>query len=172
MPTLTIAICTWNRAELLDHTLTSLSEQRVDPAVPFEVLIVDNNSTDDTEAVAHSAGRRLPLRYVRETTQGLSHARNRALDESRTDLVLFTDDDVLVEAGWTSEFSRASQSFPDAAVLGGPIEPIFPPPPIPSLPRCSCSFRAASAAWTTYCQRARSRLTGSCTVPTSGYGFR
>jgi glycosyltransferase involved in cell wall biosynthesis len=72
-----------------------------------EVLVVDNGSTDATPAVAERWAARLPLRRVVEPRTGLSHARNRALDMGRSDVVAFLDDDVLVAPGWLEALRRA-----------------------------------------------------------------
>ncbi len=129
---ITVAICTWNRAALLERTLTRLSEawpQRLSATI----LVIDNGSTDNTRVVAESFSTRLPLRVVEETAPGLSSARNRALAEASTSHVLFTDDDVLVEEGWLPAFAEAVSLYPEATVFGGPIEPWFPEPPDPEL---------------------------------------
>ena len=128
----TVAICTWNRSELLYRTLERLISVRW-PASAAELIIVDNGSTDDTRAVAEEFSARLPQRVVHEATPGLSSARNRALAEATTSHVLFTDDDVLVEDGWLPAFAEAAARYPEATVFGGPIEPWFPETPDPEL---------------------------------------
>jgi glucosyl-dolichyl phosphate glucuronosyltransferase len=95
--------------------------------------LVDNNCTDDTQAVVGSFAGRLPIRAVVERTAGLSHARNRVLEEARGECVLFTDDDVRVPPNWVCEFCEGAGRHPEAAVFGGPIEPWFPEPPAPEL---------------------------------------
>lgn len=90
---MTIIICTYNRAELLADCLESLTEQTGAEA-DWSVLVVDNNSPDDTATVAESFRGRLPgLRIVTETQQGLSFARNRGFREATTDWVVYLDDD-------------------------------------------------------------------------------
>src|SRR6187455_3042172 len=92
----TVAICTWNRRTLLESTLESLERMKVSPSTRWELVLVDNGSTDGTaEVVANWISRRtLPLRYVHESVLGLSNARNRAITEARAEWLLFTDDDV------------------------------------------------------------------------------
>lgn len=121
---LTIAICTWNRASLLAMTLDRLCEPGVLTG-ECEVLVVDNASTDDTPLVAARYADRLPLRAVREAQQGISHARNRALDEASGGYLIFIDDDVLVGQGWLEAYRAAFRAHPDAGVFGGPIRPRF-----------------------------------------------
>jgi hypothetical protein len=118
---LTVAICTWNRAKLLDQTLASLARLVPPAGYDWEVVLVDNNCTDDTAAVADRRAGRLPLRRVVETQQGHSHARNRAVAEARGDLVVWTDDDVQVSDRWLAEYARVAAEYPDAAYFGGPI---------------------------------------------------
>ncbi len=129
----TVAICTWNRANLLRQTLASLAEQPWEADGGSCLLVVDNGSTDDTRRVLESFHGKLPLTWVSEATPGHSAARNRALAETRSSHLLFTDDDVLVEPGWLAAFNRAVRRFPLAAVFGGPVEPWFAHQPDPDL---------------------------------------
>jgi glycosyltransferase involved in cell wall biosynthesis len=122
---ITIAICTWNRAESLRETLTSLSRMAVPAGVEWEVLVVNNNCTDATEEVVASFADRLPIRSAMETQQGQSHARNRAIALARGDYILWTDDDVLVDERWLVSYSEAFRASPETAVFGGPILPRF-----------------------------------------------
>src|SRR5215213_3679943 len=94
----TVAICTWNRAALLPEVLGRLARARP-PAGGWELLVVNNNSTDDTERVLDAFAGRLPLRRAFEQRQGLSHARNTAVKEATGEYLVWTDDDALVEAG-------------------------------------------------------------------------
>ena len=121
----TVAICTWNRADLLDRTLTGLRDLRVPPGLQWEVVVVNNNCSDHTDAVVARHGGSLPLRCVNEPTPGLSHARNRAIAESTGDLIVFADDDVLVDTEWLAEYAAAADRFPNAGVFGGTIDPWF-----------------------------------------------
>ena len=87
MPMLTIAICTWNRAAMLDRVLAHMTSLVVPPGVDWEILVVDNNSTDETDAVATKHAAHLPIRVVLESTPGISHARNRGIREARGDII-------------------------------------------------------------------------------------
>ncbi|WJW74444.1 glycosyltransferase [Thiohalobacter sp. IOR34] len=100
MSRLSYAVCTYNRAERLPRLIRAMRAQ--DCPLPFEVLVIDNNSSDDTPRVlarlATEPG--APLRVVRETRQGISHARNRALAEALdSDYLVFIDDDELPRPG-------------------------------------------------------------------------
>ena len=83
----TIAVCTWNRARMVEQTLLSFTRLQIPPGVDWEVVVVNNNSPDNTAAVLESFVTRLPLRHVLETRQGIAHARNRAALEARGDIV-------------------------------------------------------------------------------------
>jgi glycosyltransferase involved in cell wall biosynthesis len=120
-----IAICTWNRSSLLAQTLLRLMELSIPPEVEWQLLVINNNSTDDTADVLTSFESRLPLSPVFEPQPGQAQARNRALSETRADYVIWTDDDVLVDPGWLAAYARAFQRWPDAAFFGGPVEPWF-----------------------------------------------
>ena len=121
----TVAICTWNRSALLGATLASIERMRVPDGTQWELLVVDNHSTDDTQAVLAGLQGRLPLRTVVELRQGCSHARNRAMDEATGDLLVWTDDDVQVAPAWFEAYLEAAARHPEAAYFGGPIDPLF-----------------------------------------------
>ncbi len=130
---ITVAVCTWNRAALLDQTLTALAAVTPPPGRSWEVLVIDNNSPDHTQQVLAAHAGRLPLRTVTERQQGHSNARNCGLDHARGDWLVWTDDDVRPAAGWLAAFAATIQRQPAAAAVGGPIRPWFPEPPDPEL---------------------------------------
>jgi GT2 family glycosyltransferase len=103
--------------------LESLAGQRYPFKDGVEVLIVDNNSTDNTLEVVEAFRKVLPIRYVWEGQQGLARARNRAVADCRGDILLFTDDDVLLGPDWLAAYRDAFQRFPDADYFGGRILP-------------------------------------------------
>jgi len=122
---LTVAVCTWNRAELLDRTLAAMQDLAVPPGIDWELLVVNNNCTDNTDEVIARHEGKLPIRRLFERQQGLSRARNRATAEARGDLILWTDDDVLVEPDWLAEYAKAAREWPEAAFFGGTVDPWF-----------------------------------------------
>ena len=102
-----VAICTYNRAEMLRQALISVCS--VDyPLDALEIMVIDNNSTDHTQEVVEEICKSAEclIRYVHEPNQGISAARNRALSEFRGEYLLFTDDDVLVEPNWITEMEK------------------------------------------------------------------
>jgi len=118
---LTVAICTYNRSELLRDTLTSFREQEGLDALSYEVVVVDNNSTDDTPEVVRQFASWPNLRYVTEEKQGLSNARNRGIEEARGEIIAYTDDDVLFSRRWLAELLEGIDRYPEADVFGGKI---------------------------------------------------
>ena len=127
----TVAICTWNRCELLRQTLDQLTRVIVPVGMTLEIIVVNNNCTDATDAVIDEFRERLPVHRVFESKPGVSHARNAALAAAASDYIAFTDDDVLVSESWLVEFEAATRAFPEAAAIGGIIEPWFPESPDP-----------------------------------------
>ncbi len=108
-PKLSVLICTYNRCDILAECLESLTKQTAAPD-DFEVLVINNNSTDQTQATATSFVSKIPnLRVILEQQQGLSYARNRAYQEAHAEWVLYLDDDALASenlverALWTIE---------------------------------------------------------------------
>ena len=123
---ISVIICTYNRASELHATLHSwLMVLGTGPAV--ELIIVDNNSTDDTQSVGEAFGRSYPypVRYVREPKIGLSNARNRGIEEARGGVVAFVDDDVNFDANWLNEILAAFKNRPNASRVGGKSIPSF-----------------------------------------------
>lgn len=128
-PPLSVVMATYNRGPLLADAVESLLAQ-CDPATPFELIVVDNNSTDDTRRVMERFESADPrVRYLFEARQGVSFARNTGLAASRAPLVAFTDDDVVADPTWVASIVRAFQERPAADVIGGRVLPIWPAPP-------------------------------------------
>jgi glycosyltransferase involved in cell wall biosynthesis len=124
-----VILCTYNRAVRLKAALESLSSLYVPPELPWELIVVDNNSTDGTEAVVRQFQRVAPfdVRYVFERTQGHSHARNRGIAESKGLFLAFCDDDVIMDAHWLEELRHTYDRF-DCMGVGGRIIPVWPCP--------------------------------------------
>ncbi len=124
--TATVLICTYNRAALLAQTLDSLANMRDVPGT-WDVLVVDNNSSDDTARIVsdRAASFPVPLRYLHEPRQGKSHALNTGLAHTTADIVAFTDDDVRVSEAWLRAAMHVMGERPDVAYVGGPVHPIW-----------------------------------------------
>ena len=125
----TVLICTFNRAGYLDRTLASLARTSA-PGLGWDVIVVDNNSSDDTRAVVQNWIPRFPvaLRYLFEPRQGKSNALNSGMREARAAVIAFTDDDVLVEPGWLESAVRPLLDRADIDYTGGPVRPIWSAP--------------------------------------------
>jgi glycosyltransferase involved in cell wall biosynthesis len=123
-PVVSVVICTFNRAASLRAALASLRDQAA-PSDAYEVIVVDNNSTDETPAVIAEAARVAPVTHVREPLQGLSFARNRGIHISRGELIAFTDDDVRPAADWVQTICRISAERPDIGWFGGRVLPVW-----------------------------------------------
>jgi len=127
-PVVSVTIQTYNRAPVLAETLETLRALRRPAAIEYEILVVDNNSRDETADVLRHYGDLLAPRFrgVFEPRQGLSHARNRALAEARGTVVSFLDDDVVVDPGWLEAVWAAFTAY-GATVVGGRSYLIYPP---------------------------------------------
>lgn len=143
---LTVSICTRNRSRMLRSTLTQLTRVLVPEAAEWEVLVVDNGSTDDTPDVLAEFVSLLPLRCISEAKLGLSHARNAAVSAAKGAYILWTDDDVLVDSQWLMAYFDAFRCHPDASVFGGPISPWFEGEPPSWLSRVFGTIDVAYAA--------------------------
>jgi glycosyltransferase involved in cell wall biosynthesis len=124
-----VVVSTYNRAPQLRAALDALLTQSGD--IPYEVIVVDNNSTDDTSAVvaslADSAGGR--LRYTFEPRQGLSHGRNSGIASCDAPLIALTDDDVCVARDWILQIRRTFDAHPTIDYIGGRVLPRWQAPP-------------------------------------------
>jgi glucosyl-dolichyl phosphate glucuronosyltransferase len=129
-PVVSVVICTYNRADLLPAAIDDVLAQDHPETPPFELLVVDNRSSDATLAVVEAAAARdARVRYLFEPRQGLSHARNAAIAAARAAVIAFTDDDVRVGSDWLATIARTLQAYPDASVIGGRVLPAWPAPP-------------------------------------------
>jgi len=125
---ISVIVCTYNRAGLLSGMLQSFLEQNDLDQVPYELLVVDNNSTDATQAVCDPFKVHPEVRIFHEARQGLSAARNRGVKESRGEILAFLDDDVLVEPGWLAALHQCYQQT-QADIVGGRCSLLFSTPP-------------------------------------------
>jgi glycosyltransferase involved in cell wall biosynthesis len=118
----TVIVCTYNRCQNLTSCLRALAAQSGVERLAWEVLVVDNNSADDTPAVVERLARELPIdvRCVREPQQGLNHARNCGVRSSSSRYFTFVDDDIRVSPQWLASLHDAF-SRNDADAVGGRI---------------------------------------------------
>jgi glycosyltransferase involved in cell wall biosynthesis len=125
---LDVVICTFNRAERLSRVLNSLEQAHLPAGVCVEIIVVDNNSNDHTrELVARFAAvSKFRLRYLFEPQQGKSHALNMALRNVTSELVAFTDDDVIVDNAYFMGMVDAANRYPQCRCFGGKVVALFP----------------------------------------------
>lgn len=124
-------VCTWNWAEMLSQCLQHLTELDIPAGISWEVVVVDNNSTDNTANVISGFSKKLPLRNFFEPQQGISFARNRALIESKGKLIIQIDTDALADKNLVNSYWEAAKRWPSAEYFGGAIEPLFESSPAP-----------------------------------------
>ena len=119
-------ICTYNRAELLDKCIKSLTEQSLDKS-KYEIIIVNNNSTDNTQEVINKwAVSNKQIVTVLEKQQGKSFALNAGIKKANGKYVAFTDDDIYVEPDWLERLLYAFTHIkPEPVSVGGKIIPYF-----------------------------------------------
>ncbi|WP_035218699.1 glycosyltransferase [Desulfatibacillum aliphaticivorans] len=128
--TYTIAVCTYNRSDILERSILAALDQEGAP--DYEVLAVDNNSTDKTAAVLENlSSRHARLRIVKETRQGLSHARNRAIKEAEGDFIIYVDDDAVLDPQYLRSLDSLLHDVPNLGAAGGLIRVgcVETPPP-------------------------------------------
>lgn len=126
---ISVIICTYNRSRSLAKTLDSFRKLLPPAEGEWEMVLVDNNSRDDTGEVVRDFARTsgIRCRYVFEKKQGLSNARNRGIAEAGGEILAFTDDDVIVDRHWLREIEKEFRSG-EVACVGGRILPIWEHP--------------------------------------------
>ncbi|MEN7536018.1 glycosyltransferase family A protein [Aurantiacibacter flavus] len=127
-PLASVVICTRNRSASLRRTLVSICEAARRASDDWEIVIVDNGSTDDTKQVVSEFAERLPVRHVFEPNAGLSNARNAGVRASQGDFIVWTDDDVLVDENWLNAYFQSFKAHPGRAIFGGKATPLYEEP--------------------------------------------
>lgn len=124
---ISIIVCTYNREKFILSTLERIANNSC-PKEGYEVVLVNNNSTDNTETLCqqfHTEHPDVNFRYFLETQQGLSYARNRGIREAQGDILVFLDDDSFVEPDYIQNLQQQMDTHPDAMAYGGKISPLF-----------------------------------------------
>ena len=124
---ISIIICTYNREKYIRPLLESIAKNDY-PTTDYEIVLVDNNCTDNTRGVYEqfaTANPMVTLRYVVEPEQGLSAARNRGIKEAKGDIIIYVDDDALVDTDYIRQYAEHFATYPETMAAGGPIEPLY-----------------------------------------------
>jgi len=117
---LTVVVATFSRSTLLHKCLDSLLSQTAKNST-YEVLVIDNNSTDDTGKVVNKFAEKYKnFKYFKERKQGLSHAKNRGWKEAGGEYVAYIDDDAISSKDWVEEIIDFTKKYPKIMVFGGP----------------------------------------------------
>lgn len=128
-PDSSVIICTWNRASFLKDALRSVLDQDL-PRDRYEIIVVDNASTDDTASVignlnAAGAG----IVSLRESRLGVAYARNAGWRAAGGEIVVFFDDDCLAPRDWLRQLTHAMDRAPaSVGCVGGPVRAVWPRP--------------------------------------------
>ena len=120
-------ICSYNRARFIIQAVESIFNQDYDKNL-FEVIVVDNNSTEDVIGVLEAYKQQHPdynFRYFTETQQGVAHTRTRCAKEARGEIVAYLDDDSEAQPGWLSSMASFFDEHPGVYEVGGRIIPYF-----------------------------------------------
>ncbi|MEL7226626.1 MAG: glycosyltransferase family A protein, partial [Cyanobacteria bacterium J06576_12] len=124
MPLISAIICTHNREQYLGAAIDSLLSQTLDN---YEVIVVDNASTDGTAAVAKARLGDSRVRYIHEPTLGLSTARNCGAAAAKGEIVAYLDDDAEASEGWLAALVKVFEANEKVAIAGGKVTLIWPP---------------------------------------------
>ncbi|MCC6444207.1 MAG: glycosyltransferase family 2 protein [Armatimonadetes bacterium] len=122
---ISVILSTWNNSNRLRITLEAISQCKVPEGILWELVLVNNNCTDETDEVARNFADKLPILYIKEPRQGLSRAKNAGIKAARGKLIIFTDDDVKPCRDWIAIYWSAYQANPEGYFWGGPIESEF-----------------------------------------------
>ena len=124
---LSVIICTYNREKYIGPLLESLAANDL-PKSEYEIILVDNNCTDNTHTICEKFAKAhtdVQFRYVFEPEQGLSAARNKGIKEAKGDVIVYVDDDALVDTCYLREYAEWFAAHPETMACGGPIIPLY-----------------------------------------------
>ena len=124
---ISVILCTYNRDKYIYNVLKSVAENDY-PHDQYEIVLVNNNSTDGTENECRRFQTDYPdirFRYFIETNQGLSYARNCGIRNAQGDLLVYVDDDATVNTEYLRTYSDFFTHHPEAVAAGGPILPVY-----------------------------------------------
>jgi glycosyltransferase involved in cell wall biosynthesis len=118
-----VVVCCYNSAEVIDPTIKALARQEVPPGIGCELILVDNNCTDNTVQLVQDTWKKenspYPLQIVKETEPGLIYARKTGVLNASYEILLFVDDDNILEPGWITQLFNMYSRWPDVGGIGG-----------------------------------------------------
>src|SRR5579875_2283643 len=126
-PQISVVICTYNRDKFIRQSLTCLANQTLGQS-EYEVIVVDNNSTDNTAAICKTfiaENPQLNIRYVFEASKGLSFARNRGIAEAQSNIITYVDDDAEAVPHFAESICTFFKTHAGAVGVGGKVIPIY-----------------------------------------------
>lgn len=121
---ISIIFPTYNGETTIRYTLDSLLDMDMD-GLEWELLVCNNNSTDNTMAILNEYTDKLPLKVFKEKQQGMSPSLNCLLEHAQGELIIMTNDDVILDESWGKNYLALAKSKPDFAIFGGKIVPHF-----------------------------------------------
>ncbi len=126
-PGISVVLCCYNSAEVIQASIRSLSAQDIPEGMGYELILVDNNCTDDSISLAQSAWKDtpFPLIIVKETQPGLIYARKAGVLKARYSILLFVDDDNILENDWVKRLVELYDKWPEVGGIGGYNIPLF-----------------------------------------------
>lgn len=127
---ITVILATYKRNEILSRTLESFCCLNTS-GLNWEVIVVDNANDSSTEQLISGYTDKMPIKYIVETKRGKNNALNKAIEIAKSELFVFTDDDVLADCNWLLEMWEGSKRWPSFSIFGGRILPNLPQGKIP-----------------------------------------
>jgi len=124
---LSVVVCTYNRAKYIGTCIEKLANQNCNKK-DYEVLIVDNKSTDNSKEIIDAVISKypeVPLKYYLEENQGHTYARNRGIKEAKGDVISFLDDDAFVKEDYARTLNEYFIKHPEVDAIGGKIVPVY-----------------------------------------------
>lgn len=124
-----VVICTYKRAQMLEKTLRGVQLQTLDKSL-FEVLVIDNGCDEQTRNLVDLLSNLMPnLLYLQERSLGLSYARNRGAQIAKGEWIIYLDDDAVPEKNWLKQMMNCIEKMPGLGILGGSVKPVWPSSP-------------------------------------------
>ena len=126
-PGVSVVVCCYNSAKVIVPTIAALSRQKIPPDCGYEVILIDNNCTDETNRLVENTWENftISLHIIKESQPGLIYARKAGVFKARYSILLFIDDDNILEPGWVERLVELYAKRPEVGCIGGYNEPLF-----------------------------------------------